>query len=148
MSAKFDSPIVLELGTSRDLAIFFLTSHMGGALLVAVLPLPLLWRIVLWVALALGVADALARHAWRRCRGSVVALVIDGDGQHTLRVRSDTTELPFTISARFLHPRLTLFTARVEGYRRQRRIAIPADATDTERFRRWRARVFLQTGAG
>jgi toxin CptA len=148
LSARFDSPIVLPLGPSRRLAGLFVTSHIGGALLVATLPLTLAWQALLLTALAVSGANALARHAWRRCRQSVVEVALDADGLHTLRFRAEATELPFTITARFLHPRLALIAARCPACRGTLRIVIPADAVEAERFRRWRARVRLQSAEG
>jgi hypothetical protein len=147
LSAKFDSPIVLALGPSRGLAFFFLASHVGAALLVATLQLPVISLAAIWALISLSGADALTRHAWRRRRRSVVEVALDGDGQHTLRFRGDADELAFTVSGRFLHPLLALVTVHCSGCRGATRIVIPADAVEAERFRRWRARVRLQTAA-
>jgi hypothetical protein len=147
LSRKFDSPVTLTLGASRLLATYFVCAYGGAMTLGFTLPLP--W----WgSAMAAGILGwraltDLRAHALRVAAGSVVRISLDDAGHHVLYRRGRATEVEFRVLTRFVDPRLTILTVRSEDRKFRTALLVAIDAVDGEEFRRWRARLRLQTSA-
>ncbi len=146
MSQGFDSPIVLKICASRFLTALFAVIHLGAALLVIPLPVAPAWRFALWCAVAASAYHVLVTHALRR-RASVAAISWEREGGYALRLREEEEERACRIASRFVHSWLTVLLLRCDGRRLPLRLVIAFDAVDREAFRRWRARLRLQTAA-
>lgn len=147
MSRKFDSPITLSIGASRQLAILIALAYGGAIVLSFTVPFP-------WWASATAAAVLLWRgrvalrlHALRLDARSIVQVSLDDAGRHSLRRRGDAADREFRVLTRFIDPRLTILTVRSDDRRFAAALLVAGDAVEGEEFRRWRARLRLQTSA-
>lgn len=84
-------------------------------------------------------------HAWRRSALAVAAMEMDSENFVAVRYIGEELWHPARITARFIHPWITVMSLRVEGRRMPVNVVIAADAIEPEPFRRWRAALKLQT---
>jgi hypothetical protein len=147
LSRKFDSPVTLSLGGSRRLGALIVCTYGGAIALGFTLPLPWWGGAVAAGILGWRALVDLRSHALRVGADSVVGISLDDAGRHVLYRRGGTTEAEFQVLTRFVDPRLTILTVRSEDRKRRTALLVPGDAVDGEEFRRWRARLRLQTSA-
>jgi len=118
--------------------------HLGGILLIALIPLVWTVRVVIWALLGWSLYRTLRVHAWRNLPSAIRALEIDNEGVAAVRFAGDAGWRSARITAWFVHPWLTLLSLRVEGKKIPVNLAIAADAVEAEPFRRWRVRLKLR----
>jgi len=118
--------------------------HVGGMILVAMIPLAWAVRLGLWALLGWSLCRALRIHAWRNAASALVALELDHDGTAAVRFAGNEVWHETRIIAWFVHPWLTLVSLRVDGRKIPVSLAIAADAVEPEAFRRWRVRLKLR----
>lgn len=99
---------------------------------------PLAWtlRLVVWILLAGSLYQSLRQHAWRRRAAAIVAVELDHEGAAAVRLAGDGQWHEARILTWFVHPRLTLMSLRVTGWKRPFNLAIAVDAVGPEAFRR------------
>ena len=147
MSEKFDSNLIINIKVSYFFVSLLLLMHLGGALLVGLIPLVWSLKGLLWVALAVSVVRVWRLHVSRTSPHAITALELDHEG--TCSVRRGQTG-PWQVCERFqavVHPWMAILLLRCEGRRWPIGLVIAADAVEPEPFRRLRARLRLQTRA-
>ncbi len=140
--------LILNIKVSRFLAGIFLAIHLGGVALVAVTPMAWPVRLVLWGVLSWSLYYSLVTHAWRSRPLAITAIELDNEGVASVRFAGSESWQPVRITSRFVHPRLTLMTLRLEGRRWPVNLVIAADAVEPEPFRRWRVALKFQVVPG
>ncbi len=145
MSEKFDNKLIINIKVSRALIIVLTAMHLGGMILILLLPLPLLSIAGLQAALAISLANSLRTHGWRRTRRTITALELDHEGLCSVRLGQDPDWHECDIKRAVIHPRLVLLWLRIKGRRWPSGLVLAADAVEAEAFRRLRARLPLET---
>jgi len=143
LSKKFDSPLIINIKVSRLLGLALLASHLGAAVLILAIPLPIEVQTLLLGALLVSLYPAVMRHALRRGSGAVTGLEIDTDGEYTLR-RGEGAWLPCQYIENFLSPWLVIVRLRPEGRRWPVSVVLARDAVEATAFRELRARLHFQ----
>lgn len=146
MLQKSENNLILNIKVSRLLAGIFLAMYLGAMVLAAVTPMDWPVRLGLWGVLGWSLYYSLVTHAWRSGRRAIAAIELDNEGVASVRFAGSEVWQPVRITSRFVHPRLTLMTLRLENRRRPLSLAIAADAVDPEPFRRWRVALKFQVG--
>ena len=118
--------------------------HVGGMLLLLVLPVAWWIRLVLGLLLGWSLYRALWMHAWRRGVSAIEAIELDEAGDMSVRLVGEDTWHRCQIRSRFVHPQLTLLSLKMDVLRRPVSLAIAADAVEAEPFRRWRVALRLR----
>ncbi|MBI5783473.1 MAG: hypothetical protein HZA69_07005 [Gammaproteobacteria bacterium] len=118
--------------------------HLGGMVLVTVVPMVWPVRLGLWGMLGWSLYYSLVTHAWRSGPMAITAIELDNEGQASARFAGSETWQPVQIVSRFVHPWLTLMSLRLESRRWPVNLVIAADAVEPEPFRRWRVALKLQ----
>lgn len=147
MSEKFDSNLIINIKVSYFFTSLLFLMHLGGALLVFLLPLAGLLKGLLWVALVVSVVMGWRLHISRTSPHAITALKFDHEG--TCSVRRGLAG-PWHLCPRFqavVTPWLAIFLFRWEGRCWPVGLVIAADAVEPEPFRRLRARLRLQNPA-
>jgi len=144
LSRKLDSNLILKINVSHFLTGILLFVHVGGMVLVAIIPLAWAVRLGLWALLGWSLYRALRLHAWRDAASALVAVELDHEGATAVRFAGSETWHDARITAWFVHPWLTLVSLRVEGRKIPVGLAVAADAVEPEAFRRWRVRLKLR----
>lgn len=143
LSKRFDSPLIINIKVSRLLGLVLIASHMGAALLAALLPWPVWVQTALVGGIAASAIHGVRRHAWRRGPGAVTGLEIDTDGDYF--VRRDAGDW---LACRYVESFLSLWLVIVrlipEGRRRPVNILLARDAVEPNAFRELRARLHFQ----
>jgi len=144
LSEKFNSNLIINIKVSYFVASLLLLMHLGGALLVSLLPLVGILKGLLWAALAASIAIGWRLHVSRASPQAITALECDHEGICSVR-RGPTG--PWRLCTRFqavVTPWLAIFLFRWEGRRWPAGLVLAADAVEPEPFRRLRARLRLQ----
>ena len=107
--------------------------------------IPVAWplRILGWLLLGVSCYRAMRVHAWRLGTSAIVAIEMDGEGAALVRFAQRVDWQPCEIISRFVHPRLTLLSLKLESRRWPVSLVIAADAVEPEPFRRWRVALKL-----
>ena len=145
MSQKLENNLILNIKVSRLLAGLLLFVHLGGVLLLMVVPLAWPIRLAWGMLLAWSLYRSLQSHAWRRGPSAIAALEMDGAGEVSVRFAGREDWHVCQIRSRFVHPWLTLLSLRLEHRRWPVNLAIAADAVEPEPFRRWRVALRFRT---
>lgn len=119
-------------------------SHLGAAVLILVIPLPMGVQILLVGAVLASLYQAVMRHALRRGPGAVTGLEIDTDGEYALR-RGEGDWTPCQYVESFLSPWLVIVRLRPEGRRWPVSVVLARGAVEASLFRELRARLHFQT---
>lgn len=138
MSRKSESNLILNIKVSRLLAGILVFVHLGGILLLMTVPVAWPLRIFGWLLLSASLYRSLRVHAWRLGPSAIEAIEMDGEGTVSVRFVGREIWHPGEITARFVHPWLTLLSLKLESRRWPIGLAIAADAVEPEPFRRWR----------
>ncbi len=147
MSERFDNNLIVEIKVSYALVALLAGVHLGGAMLIGVVPLPGLFKTGLWALLAASAVQAVRLHGLRTASRALVELELDTEGLCAVRQRGDAHWHAAEIVQTLVHPWLVLLVLKPEGRLRRASLVIPADAVEVEAFRRLRARLRLQTRA-
>lgn len=147
MSEKFDSRLIINIKVSRSLIAILTAMHLGGMVLVLLIPLPFLPAIGLLVMLATSLVHSLGTHGWRRTSRSISAFELDREGLCSVRLGQNPDWHECDVLRAVIHPRLVLLWLRVKGRRWPTGLVLAGDAVETEAFRRLRARLSLETRA-
>lgn len=149
MSAKSPpNSFTIDLRASPTLALVFVLLHGGAVGLALFLPLPVLVRVALVVALTASLYHTLRQHALREWRRAVTAIAFsDASDECEIRFRGSPVWCPGRLVDRWVHPRLAILVVRLTQSRWPVSVMIPADALGPESFRRLRVRLKLQASA-
>ncbi|MEK7815829.1 MAG: protein YgfX [Pseudomonadota bacterium] len=121
--------------------------HIGGALLIGVVPLYGLFKTGLWALLAASAVHAIRLHGLRTASRALVELELDTEGLCSVRQNRDAHWRAAEIVQTLVHPWLVMLVLKPEGRARRLSLVIAADAVEAEAFRRLRARLRLQIRA-
>lgn len=147
MSEKFDNKLIINIKVSRTLIAVLTAIHLGGMVLVLLVPLPLLSIAGLQAALAVSLANSLGTHGWRRTRRTITALELDHEGLCSVQLGESPDWHECDIKRAVIHPRLVLLWLQIKGRRWPTGVVLAGDAVEPEAFRRLRARLPLETRA-
>lgn len=143
MYPKSESSLILNIKDSHFLAGILSLVHLGGMVLVMLIPLIWPARLVLWTLLGLSFYQSLRSHAWRRAPSAIDAIEMDGEGEMSVRFAGKDMWYSSQISSWVVHPWLTLLTLKIESRRWPVSLVVTADAVQPEPFRRWRVALKL-----
>lgn len=134
-----DAPV--ELSRSRQLAIFYLFTHMGALASVFAVSLPLVVHIGMAFAICFNLVSIWRRHVSRKHRHAVQVLRPSGVDSLGLVLADRREEVVSRIGPVFVHPWLVLAFMQTDCGRHA--VVVPRDAISAEAFHR--LRVFLHT---
>lgn len=146
MSPGFDSRLTLQLRESAWCGRILVALHAGAAVCVSIAQIPWPARAALWLALAVSLLQAIRTHARRRSPRSVTALLLEADGELSVRFGADPAWHPCRIDSRVVHPVVVLLRLRRAGAHLPFGVVVAADAVEPAAFRRLRARLRLGSG--
>jgi hypothetical protein len=135
----------LELGVSPVAIAALLVGHAGAAVLLLVSAVPWAGRVLLWTLLAASLAWHLPRHGTRRSAHAVTALLLEADGELSVRMGTDGPWQACAIARCALHPWIVLLRLRCPARRLPLDVLILPDATRRESLRRLRARLKVRS---
>ncbi len=115
--------------------------HLGGAVLVGLVPLTWPVRLGLWGMIGFSLHHCVRVHSRRRAPPAVVAMEFDAEDACAVQLAGEEAWRPCRITSRFVHPWLVLASLRLNGRRRPMGLVIAVDAVPTEAFRRLRVRL-------
>ena len=145
MYPRSESNLILNIKVSRFLTGALLLVHLGGMLLLLVVPVSWLIRLALWALLGMSLYRSLRVHAWRQDPSAIETIEMDGEGVVSVRFAGMDGWHACQITSRFIHPWLTLLSLKIEDRRWPVSLAIAADAVEPEPFRRWRVALRFRT---
>ncbi len=140
------APAVLRiaLGPSRRLAVALIAAHLLAAAGAVASRLPGAVTVAMLFALAVSLAYALRRHAWRASARSLVHLELSENLDLAVADRRGRRRAGSVLGSSFVAPWLVVIHFKAEGNRLLRTVVVPPDATDAESHRalrvwlRWR----------
>ena len=147
MSERFDNNLIVKIKVSYALMVLLAAVHIGGALLIGVVPLYGLFKTGLWALLAASAVHAIRLHGLRTASRALVELELDTEGLCSVRQNRDAHWRAAEIVQTLVHPWLVMLVLKPEGRARRLSLVIAADAVEAEAFRRLRARLRLQIRA-
>ncbi len=147
MSERFDSNLIVKIKVSYTLVAVLAGVHLGGALLIGVVPLHGLFKTGLWALLLASAVQAIRLHGLRTASRALVELELDTEGLCAVRQNRDAHWHAAEIVQTLVHPWLVMLVLKPEGRARRLSLVIAADAVEAEAFRRLRARLRLQIRA-
>lgn len=134
-------PLQLRPHRSRWLAGFILFSH-GGAILLALISLPLWAALLLSLGIAYSLVYTLNQHVLMRDPDTVSELIWDSNGDWRLIARNGTSINAQLLKSTYLHAKIVILNFVVNS--RNRSIILLPDALDPDSFRRLRVRMQLE----
>jgi len=147
LSERFDNNLIVKIKVSYTLMVLLAAVHIGGALLIGVVPLYGLFKTGLWALLAASAVHAIRLHGLRTASRALVELELDTEGLCSVRQNRDAHWRAAEIVQTLVHPWLVMLVLKPEGRARRLSLVIAADAVEAEAFRRLRARLRLQIRA-
>ncbi|OGI48278.1 MAG: hypothetical protein A3B81_06280 [Candidatus Muproteobacteria bacterium RIFCSPHIGHO2_02_FULL_65_16] len=141
MSQRFDNNLILNIKVSRILIAVLAVAHLGGMVLVGIVPLAWGMRATLWAMLGLSLYRSVRRHGLRRGPGAIREFELDPDGICSVRLAGSEAWRECRCTSVFIHPRCVLATAALADRRWPLALVIVADAVEADFFRRLRARL-------
>ena len=138
-------PIRLALQPSRQLACVLATAGAVACALVAAVPLPLWQQLALFALVAAATFYHLARDAWLRMPGSIVALEVTSEGTFRCQSRNGVWFEAKVRGDSFVTPRLTVLNLVEPGKWLARQAILLSDSGDADMFRS--LRVWLRWGS-
>ena len=147
MSERFDSNLIVKIKVSYALMALLAGVHLGGAMLIGVVPLHGFFKTGLWALLIASAVHAIRLHGLRTAPRALVELELDTEGLCAVRQNGDADWRAAEIVQSLVHPWLVMLVLKPEGRPRRASLVIPADAVEAEAFRRLRARLRLQIRA-
>jgi toxin CptA len=138
----------LRLGASQTLTRVLSGAHIlaAGALWAA--PVPAVLAVAGSLVLALHLASALRRHAWRSDARALVELELREDCSAAARSRAGEWKTYRVAGSSFVSPRLTVLNLRPERGLGRNAVLITADNADPDGFRRLRVWLRWRCGGG
>jgi len=121
--------------------------HLGGMVLVLLVPLSFLLTIGLLVVLTASLANSLGVHGWRRARRAITAFELDHEGLCSVQLGQKPDWQECDIRRAVIQPGIVLLWLRIKRRRWPSGLVLAADAVEPEAFRRLRARLPLETRA-
>lgn len=147
MSPGFDNRLTLQLRQSAWCGRILVALHAGAALCVLIAQVPWPARAVLWLALAVSLLQSIRTHASRHGPRCVTALLLEADGELSVRFGADPVWHSCRIESRVVYPAAVLLRLRRAEARLPFGVVVAADAVEPAAFRRLRARLRLGSGA-
>jgi hypothetical protein len=127
--------LIIDIKESRHLALFVVGTHVAG------LATPW-WADIHWVAalvtsgaVVLSLCHTFRRYVARTDAGAIVALELSDQGVMHVTHRGGDRRRVQRVTSLWANPLATALTVRLEGRRWPRKLVIPADAVDRERYR-------------
>lgn len=121
--------------------------HTGAAVCVSVASAPWPIRAAVWTALAASLYHGIRAHAVRAGSRSISALLLEPDGELSVRVGAHTDWRPCLIVSKTVYPGAVLLRLRRAGARLPFSVVVAADAVEAAAFRQLRARLRLGSAA-
>ena len=143
MSTEFDSRLTLQLKESAWCGRILALLHAGAAACVSAALLTWPVKLALWLALAASLFHGFRMHATRTGSRCVSALLLEADGELSVRFGSDSAWYPCRIDSRAVYPGAVLLRLRRAEARLPFSVVVAADAVEPAAFRRLRARLRL-----
>lgn len=134
----------MELGPSRRLALVLLVAHLAVLFVLATLPVTPWLQTGGSVLLVLSAVHAIAQHALRRGRSSVIALQFADREQLRVLTRDGIWHAGRILGSSTVGAALIVLNIRLDDRRRRLHVVIPGDSLDAQDFRR--LRVWLRWG--
>lgn len=128
----------ISVRPSVRLAIGLCAAHLAAAGLLWLLPLPLLAKGAVTMAIAFSLVYLLARDAALHAANAIVALELKDSGGIAFRTRDGSWVDSELSDSSYVSPGLTIVVLRPHGTRRTRRAVILPDSVDARDFRRLR----------
>lgn len=135
---------VLELRSSRQLALILGCSHFGAFMVLAMLPVASWLQACGAVLLLLSAAHSIHRYALRRGRNAAVALHFTDREQLRVRMHNGCWHAGHVLGSSTVGITLILLNIRLDGRRLPLHVLMPADSLAADDFRR--LRVWLRWG--
>jgi toxin CptA len=135
---------IMELRSSRQLALVLGFAHLGALLVLAMLPLALWLQTGGAVLLLLSAAHAIRRHALRHGRQAAVALHFTDREQVRVRMQDGSWHAGHVLGSSTVGASLTLLNIALDGRRLPVHVILAADSLAADDFRR--LRVWLRWG--
>lgn len=135
---------VIELQSSRQLALILGCAHLGALLVLAMLPVALWLQIAGAALLLLSAGYSIRRHAWRRGRSAVTVLHFTDREQLRVRMYDGSWHAGCVLGSSTVGVRCTVLNIRLTDHRFPLHTVIMSDSIDTADFRR--LRVWLRWG--
>jgi hypothetical protein len=138
-------PIRLDLRSSRLLGSILVVAAMMACAAIAVLPLPIWFRLAIMLPILAAAAFHVMRDAQLRLRTSILALEVGNDGTLRYLTRAHGWCDATVRGDSFVMPALTVLVLTSEGRYFPRYAVLLSDSADSEMFRR--LRVWLRWGS-
>lgn len=138
MSQNFGNRLIVKLKVSVGLAAILIFLHAGAATLLFFLSIPAAVKVGLAAFVLASLYGSLQRHAFRRGFGAVTSLEQDANDAWYVRFNDTEAGRNAVVASRFVHRWMVLLSLRVAGRRLPVALAVAADATEPDLFRRLR----------
>jgi hypothetical protein len=135
---------VMELRSSRQLALILGCAHLGAWLALAMLPTAFWLQACGGAALLLSAAHSIHRYALRRGRHAAVALHFTDREQLRVRMCDDSWHTGHVLGSSTVGTSLTLLNIALDGRRLPLHVVLMSDSLASDDFRR--LRVWLRWG--
>lgn len=112
--------------------------HVPAAVVLWLLPLPVVVQAVLTLACAISLIFFMARDAALHAPGSIIALELREDGAVSCQTRNGDWVDCELLGSTFVSPQMTVVNLRSRGQRRSRAVILVPDNVDPRDFRRLR----------
>jgi toxin CptA len=136
----------IAISPSVSLAAALCAAHVAAAIVLWLIPIPVMGKLALTMAVALSLIFFVARDAALHAPHSIVALEIRDGGEAALQTRRGDWHDCEVLGSSYVSPRLTIVNLRPRRRRGSRRLILLPDNVDPRDFRR--LRVWLRWKAG
>ncbi len=133
--------MIFDIGASQALAWFIGVLHLGGMLIVGLIPISILIRLSLFALLVASLMHILLTHALRSSPHAIRKVTFEHDGEWALERRNEELLGPCRLCSHFVHRWLVILQLRCTRGRLPISLVVTADAVDGDAFRRLRARL-------
>jgi hypothetical protein len=141
LSERFDNILIFNINNSRLLAAALLVAHLGAAAVVLLLPLAGWLQLLLLLLVGASLYRSLRLYATRQALQAVHGVVLEGDGDWTLRLKNAQEQGPCRLRRQYVHPWLVIVRLHCRHTRFPLNVLIAADAVEHDVFRCLRARL-------
>jgi len=142
---KLDNRLIINIKDSLFLTLIFMAIHLGGIVLVGLVPLAWPVRFGLWGIIVFSLYRCVRVHGRRRTAPAIVAVEFDAEDACAVQIAGETAWRPCHIVSRFVHPWLVLASLRLDGHHWPVGLVITVDAVAPAVFRRLRVRLKRQS---
>jgi hypothetical protein len=147
LSRKFDNSLIIQLKASAQCGWILLALHTGATVCVSVASAPWPIKAAVWTALVASLYHGIRAHAVRVGSRPISALLLEPDGELSVRVGAHADWRPCHIVSKTVCPVAVLLRLRRAGARLPFSVVVTADAVEPTIFRQLRARLRLGSAA-